>query len=519
VPGPNGFSGIGVIEELISSFAVGSIVGTPVALAVNPTNNDLYLATSHGTNSRLYQTNLNAVVPWVDKSVLGIANADWHLLPWGPRLLMVGGTGVRMKSYTPPAATWVDITTNVSPKYIARLGNRVWIANAAWTGPTLGFPSPDPTVVWGSATDDPNTFGTITGNPGLRTTAFFLKDEYGDITGLAATQAYLAIFKATALYITRERSSYDFENECISKQFGTVHPRSAIVDGEDIYLMSNDGPIKIVNGERVERLGSGRVTWTLNWRDSFDGAGEVLAIGTTAPKVYGSQDGVSGVIKWSYAPDITAASGGVPTTSPYIDKAVLYDPASAAFSWVDQETQRLTQAATSASTLSAECSLTTRANFAAGSLNGLYGPISSILTVNAAGAVTFLRGTTDGTVQGLVYDAEPQVVTHWFGASGGGMFRIRAVALPFLNFAQLGTITVKIDGIVDKSTGVVNSFTFTGVDAGGRIDTAMSPDFLVARVVVTIGDYDNSLLTGPNGIRNWTGIELLLDDTVSPGVP
>jgi hypothetical protein len=507
VPGPNGFSGIGVIEELISSFAVGSIVGTPVALAVNPTNNDLYLATSHGTNSRLYQTNLNAVVPWVDKSVLGVANADWHLLPLGPSLLMVGGTGVRMKSYTPPAATWVDITTNVSPKYITRLGNRVWIANAAWSGPTLAFPSPDPTVVWGSASDDANIFGTIAGNPGLRTTAFFLKDEYGDITGLAATQTYLAIFKAAALYITRERSSYDFENKCISKQFGTVHPRSAIVDGEDLYLMSNDGPVRIVNGERVERLGSGRVTWTLNWRNefaSFDNS--VISIETTSPKVYGSQDGITGLIKWSYG-----AEG-----STYIDKAVVYDPVSDAFSWINQKTEKATGAVgESFSLLSAECSLPVRSDLTAGQP----GPISSILTVKESGKVVFMKGLLSGLFGGLVYNAEPQIATHWFGASGGGMFRIRAVALPFLNFAQLGTITVKIDGIVDKSTGVVNSFTFTGVDAGGRIDTAMSPDFLVARVTVTIGDYDNSLLTGPNGIRNWTGIELLLDDTVNPGVP
>lgn len=510
-PGKYGYSGIGLYGK-ISNGPGGGLGGTADALTTimwHPAHNLIYTGE---TNIRMIRSSTTAGV-WTDR-MAAPANGDYHLMPWGNDTLAVGGHSFRMRSATGSAGLFANITTNISPKYIARFQNRVFVANCAWSGITgVPWTSPDPDIVWASVTDNPLIFDTIQNRPADRTTFWALKDQYGPITGIAATESYVLVVKQAALIIGRPTSSYDMDWSYLA-YYGGEQPRSIVVSGEDIYLWTLRGPVVIKNGDEAIQLGSDRIHWTMSNNLVFDNSQWLMLASNTIPaRVYGVQDMGSGIVSWFY----NHAEDTV-TRLP-LDRAIHYDPGSDKFSWSHHEYAYSQAGALNAFNIGCVGSLPyvlpEQTGYQRHTLSQMLMWVSDV----GAGQVGSVWRFVDVSSATAWYRSAqpPRISTHWFASDDGGMASIKSVTLPFASMADLAATSVTLQVIQDRADGAITSYTYSGLDAGGRIDLSSSPSAQLFKLSVNLAD-DGSKLSNAYTIRNWKGMEIDLVSTYDAGV-
>lgn len=492
VPTENGYSGIGQLRKLINAPA--SVTGTPIALfrSSYDTGGQLFLGTTGATtNSHIYVL-AGAAFPagsWTDRLSGGAADADWHFGQFGDNTLVAGGTAIRLKVSTPAVPDFTDVTSNISPKFITRFGNRIFAANLSWNiagVTTVATSGTEPDYVFASNYNDVGVFGDAASSPGLGAAIFLLRDEYGPITGIAATESYILVTKKKALIIGRRSTAYDIDWNYLGARFGCVHPRSIVVDGEDIYLWANCGPICVVAGNEIEQIGPGRISHTVSsFPDGISSRmllGVTVALGSTYYPIYASQDAVSGIVNWHFSPGTETLR----VASMELDAMVHYDP----------DTKKLSNTYCDSATTLADGVITDLDYKAVCSaivvptgLNGL-SPIGNVLFARSNGEIWQHENSSAGALT-----QDPHIQTQWFAGDDGGNFRIAGLYFQFPGFDAFGQVAVYIDGIMDRKTGfVITEGPFTGIDPQGKLDTAASSSFQLARIKIVFGKVNQFLL-------------------------
>lgn len=496
-PTEYGYSGIGEIQNVTSPpSAFVSFAGTPQAVmrSAYTTGGQVFMGTTgSGTDSHIYMLDAWPLGTWTDRLAAGAADAEWHFLQFGDNTFVAGGTSIRLKVSTPAVPNFTNVSSNISPKYICRFGNRVFAANLSWNiaGMTTTATSGTETdYIFASNYNDAGTYGDSGSSPGLGASVFILRDEFGPITGIAATESYIVALKARALIIGRRSTSYDIDWNYLGARFGCVHPRSVVVDGEDIYLWSNSGPIRIVAGNEIDQIGNGRISWTMRQPMLFDATpsdpGEAVALGYgSSPDgyspIYASQDQVSGVIAWSYSPGDPDSNFDA---TEYLDRMVLFDPNTQKLSWVNCESTRLI-GGSSTTALHYKCACPALYPVPNGYLTS---PITNILFVDDLG-----QGWTHYSDQVLnsgnaVLSDDPSFTTQWFSGDDGDNFRVVGVYFQFQDFSAFGRISVTIVGIDDRAQGTeVENGPYTGIDPQGKVDTSACPWFQAMKLKIKFG--------------------------------
>jgi hypothetical protein len=517
VPTGGGFSGIG--PRMAFSGAPTSIVGTPNAVRYHPETSQIFQGTTGaGTDSRIYERIYPFPNTWTDRFAAGTANADWFFLPFGTSMLTVGGTGVRMMVSTAAVPNFANVTSNVSPKYMCRFGNRVFIANLSWNIAgitTVATSGTETDHIFASNYNDAGTFGDSTSSPGLGAAIFLLRDEFGPITGIAATETYILVTKPGALIVGRRSTSYDIDWSYLGARFGCVQPRSIVVDGESIYLWSNSGPIVVRDGTEVEQIATGNFQFTLEHRNNFGGTSPVFLGYGSAAKVCGALDPDSGLIEWSYTPGTDLGSGAW-GTSTSLDRSVVYNPVTKQASSLNLTSAQEVGSALGATSYKATCSITLKAGFP---IDGQTpGPLTRILRVRGAnGAIDYLSMPFNFSNPADIF-ANPVIRTHWFGSDTGMNFRIQGINFPFAKIADFGLISVVIKGINDRNAGTVyTEGPFIYVDPQGHLDTSASSEFQVISLEITLGNRGTLASTAAWSVRNFRLFEVNVLETTYQG--
>lgn len=497
-PTEYGYSGIGEIVGPLTSPAeqLGSSVGTPQAVmrSAYPTGEQLFLGTTGaGTDSHIYGCSAWPPGVWTDRLAAGAANAEWHFLQFGDNTLVAGGTGIRLKVSTVAVPNFTNVTSNISPKFICRFGNRVFAANLSWNIAgitTVATAGTETDYIFASNYNDVGVFGDSASSPGLGAAIFLLRDEYGPITGIAATETYILVTKGRALIIGRRSTAYDIDWNYLGARFGCSHPRSIVVDGEDVYLWSNSGPIRIVAGNEIEQIGNGRISWTMRQPTLFDvtpldsGVAVALGYGSSSDgfsPVYATQDQVSGAICWHYSPGNVASSFNA---TGYLDRMVIFDPNTRKLSWADTTSWRLISGS-SATALQYKCACPALYPVP----NAYYSsPISNITFIDSGGHGWVHYSQNILNSGNAVLSRDPSFTTQWFSGDDGDTFRIVGVYLQFQNFSAFGQISVTIVGISDRALGVeIENGPYTGIDPQGKIDTSACPWFQTMKLKIKFG--------------------------------
>lgn len=518
-PTEYGYSGIGELYKIVN--APSPLVGTPQALlrSAYPTGEQLFMGTTGtGTNSRIYGLSAFPGGTWTDRLAAGAANAEWQFLQFGDNTLAAGGTGIRLKVATVAAPNFANVTSNISPKFITRFGDRIFAANLSWniagitTTATTGT---ETDYIFASNHNDAGTFGDSSSSPGLGSAIFILRDEFGPITGIAATESYILVCKQRALIIGRRSTTYDIDWQYVGSSFGCVHSRSIVVDGEDIYLWSNSGPIRIVGGNEIEQIGNGRISWTMQQPAVIDGyptiSASVVGLGFGSSDdgfspIYASRDLVSGIVTWSYSPGTGlsfAASG-------YLDRMAFYDPNTQKLSWADC-TNWNALGDPVLKPLKYKAIAPSRLAIPDGYLSS---PISNNLFLRENGEIWSHYSKQGPDSSGQVLSVDPYFGTNYFAGDDGGNFRIDGVYYQFQDFSVFGRIAVTIAGISDRAAGTVDDGgTYTGVDPQGRTDCGGSPEFQSAKFRITFGKVTSMVFNGAQRVRNLQLVELQLVPT------
>lgn len=515
-----GYSGIGEVYRIVE--APSPLVGTPQALlrSAYPVGEQLFIGTTgSGTNSRIYGLSAYPGGTWTDRFAAGTANADWHFLQFGSNTLAAGGTGTRLKVATVAVPNFTNVTSNISPKFICRFGNRVFAANLSWNIAgitTVATTGTETDYIFASNYNDVGVFGDSASSPGLGATIFPLRDEFGDITGMAATETYILVCKERALIIGRRSTAYDIDWSYLGARFGCVHPRSIVVDGEDIYLWSNSGPIRIVAGDEIEQIGNGRISWTMQQPASIDGYPTIsaaivnLGFGSGvdgAMPIYANQDTVSGVITWLCSP----GTGPDWTASGYLDRMIFYDPNTRKLSWADCTNWNSLGDAV-LKPLKYKATASSRNQIAEGYRTS---PISNSLYLRENGDCWGHYSDQGATSASQVLSVDPYFGTHFFAGDDGGNFRVDGVYHQFQDFSEFGRIAVTIAGVSDRGSGVIDDGgTYTGVDPQGRTDTCGSPSFQCVKMRVTLGNVLASVHNAAQRVRNVRLVEVEIMPTV-----
>lgn len=518
-PTEYGYSGVGDLYKLID--APSPLVGTPQTFlrSSSPTGGQAFLGTTgSGTDSHIYV--LDGVWPagaWTDRLVAGAADAEWFFVQFGDNTLAAGGTGIRLKVHTPAVPGFTNVASNVSPKFACIFGDRAFVANLSWniagitTTATTGT---EADYIFASNHNDVGTFGDPSSTAGLGAMIFILRDEYGPITGLAATQSYILVCKERALIIGRRTTTYDIDWNYLGPRFGCNMPRSIVVDGEDVYLWSTSGPICVVGGREIKQIGLGRVSNSLI--SPFSDLGTRLRLGVTATggstyyPIYGTQDVVSGIVNWHFSPGTDTLG----VASMELDTMIHFDPNTDKLSHTYCDTAVILNGAVTDLDYKAAAS----ARVVPTNLDGM-SPIGNIVFVRSNGQVWSHKqksGVIAGTTQALTED--PFFRTPWFAGDDGGNFRIAGVYFEFQSYADFGVVSVTIDGIADRGSGTSSTWgPFTGVDLQGRIDTSNSPEWQMARITVTFGKTTTTVKNGAQNVRNISLFEVAIEPTTNQG--
>lgn len=514
VPTENGYSGPGELYKLITGPA--SIVGTPIAMlrSAYDTGEQLFLGTTGATtNSRIY--GLSAFPSggsWTDRLSAGAADADWFFVQFGDNTLAAGGTGIRLKVSTPSVPDFTNVSSNISPKYICRFGNRVFAANLSWNiagMTTTATSGTEPDYIFASNYNDVGTYGDSGSSPGLGACVFILRDEFGPITGIAATESYILVMKKRALAVGRRSTAYDIDWNYLGARYGCVDPRSVVVDGEDIYLWANSGPIRIIAGNEIEQIGRGRFTLTvtspLNQINVRSTLGVTATLGQNHYPIYGTQDAVSGVVNWHFSPGTDTLN----VASMELDTMIHYDPGTqkASNTYCDTAITVGTGTVTDLD-YKATCSAIVNPVGLAG-----MSPIGNVLFARSNGDV-WQHTSAGGAVSGVttILTEDPYVETQWFAGDNGDIFRIVGLYFQFTSFADLAQVAVYIYGIDDRRTGTVTTEgPFTGVDAQGKLDTSAGSYWQAAKIKIVFGDSNVFVSAGVSRLRNLRLFEVITE--------
>jgi hypothetical protein len=515
-----GFSGLGV--QNVFANLPGGFTGAPQRMTYNPSTGRILIGTTGaGTASQVYDYDwATSTMGSATNLATGIANADWNFVPWGSMTVAAAGTAHRLKISTPATPAFTNIGTDIRPKFICRFGQRIFAANCAWTIPGLvtSFPSPSADMVFASTSSSLTgtlAFGDAVTSGGLGAANWPLVDEFGPITGMAATETYILVTKPGTLIIGRRTTNLDIDWNYLGVRYGCIHPRSIVVDGEDIYLWSNCGPIRVVGGSQIEEIGTGNFSFTLEHQNLFAGK-EAIFVAQSGALIEGVQDPTSGIILWNYTPGVATGSSWV--ASDYLDRALAYNPSSKSASLLYRE--RVAEAGT-ANTSNCEylagCSVVSRQLDS----NYNHGPVSGIVMIDdLGGRLSQFAMPVDFEASHYVHSPDPTIRTHWFASDSGGNMRVSSVNLPFANISDFGKVIAVIRGISDRSTGAeVSEGDFFGVDAQGRIDTASSSEFQIISVEIRLGEQATLVSIASWAIRNFRVFELeILETTMQAAV-
>jgi hypothetical protein len=201
---------------------------------------------------------------WVDRSKGGAAYTatDWNFTKFGPAII-ASPRGGALQVRIPPAAAFSDLVVTVDKPRPALLGvvRSVVFGARMEAGGAGVYATADPQgFCWSDRNDATSWTPGLTGNSGFG----FLKDQNGEIKGLACYSAFAVIFKDFGVY----RLDYIGGDDMFQpSEIGTgglglanyLWRNSVVKAGQDIFYFSNLGPTVVYNGTTCQLLGGSKV--------------------------------------------------------------------------------------------------------------------------------------------------------------------------------------------------------------------------------------------------------------------
>lgn len=185
--------------------------------------------------------------------VLDTFTSEWNFVSWGNEVWATS-IGEPVQRQTTRGADFADgITSTAKPaaKYIATVKNQLWLGHTSGGGPTYSGQD-----VWWSAVDNALDFDISDTTQCDRQD---LIDDYGIVTGLVGGD-YAIIFKEQAIYradFVGAPLIYNFTILAVGE--GTLHSKSIVAVGQDVYFLDSSGFKVIKDGKYVETIGANAV--------------------------------------------------------------------------------------------------------------------------------------------------------------------------------------------------------------------------------------------------------------------